>query len=386
MRAMYFRKLTCAAVMAAVSVPTTVSAAPPPPYAAKREKFEDACDILRKPFERIRDHRKNKALEGAAKGALAGLLVGMLNNAGKPKEQRTSVLPWVIAGGVTGGVVGYVQSRAQQVQDRQELQRAIAADFREDMDVVSPLAQMIVDLGNCRRAQIYSVEQDFREGRIDGKEGRRRLVKLEEWIAKDDKAITDASKTQGSRVSEYLQAQRLSEGADPEQTKSEQANIAHYGGAQLQPAVYVRKVESSTATVEPDPVVAADLFAKARSGVNLRAKPDASATKLATIPYRSKVKGLPSETDGWFAIDWNGVNGFAAAEFFDVTRPPPPPPKPEPQRGVRKMTLGKVAQDRSTPRAQAQSAALSRMTAEKVREQNRSQNGAQIADLRSALI
>lgn len=371
--------LLCAASLLILPIPKA-QALPP-----KKAKFEDVCAPLRKPFDKIKNLRRDKAIGGALKGALAGLVLGTVNNMGKPKERQSSVLPWMAVGAVAGGVVGYVQSKAEQASTRDELQRVIANDFNDEVAAYSPMPQMIMDLGNCRRDQIYSVEVAKTSGEIDTTEGMVRLKKLEEWNQKDEKAIADAAAMQQSRISYYIRAQRLAEGAPPEQTESEEQNFAQYSDAKLIPAVYVRKVENmSDVQVAPPVAAPVELFVSAKSGVGLRETPDSAAKKLGAIPYRAKISGTPASTEGWYATQWNGISGFVPALYVDA-KAPAPIVKPEPARGVRRMTLAKTNADRSTPRRQAQYALASGVSAKNVRAQNSSSTAAQFEDLRKAL-
>jgi len=374
----------CLSLAAAATL--AVGVAPAPAVAAKKSDFADRCEELRKPFSKIQNYRKNQALKGALIGGLAGLATGVAVNSGK--NNKGSVLPYVIAGAAAGGVIGYVAAKAQQSRNREEVQRAIAADFSGEVGNYDPLADKIVDLGNCRREQIYTVQHDYETQAIDGKEARARLVKLESWVTKDDEAISGAAGVQTERVAYYVRAQRLAEGARPQDTEAQDANFSYYTDPALQPAIQVTTVDESGAVIGGDPVAApaATLFVKNRNGVNLRDQPNTGGRKLAMLPYRASAEVKQSTTPGWYEVRWNGQSGFAASTFFDGTLPPvAAAPVAKPKKGVRKIAVRKPKADTSSPQGQAKSAVASRNAAYQTRMRSAAETSAQLSDLRSSL-
>lgn len=370
---------------AAATVMTGLAASPA--EAAKKTKFADRCETYRKPFSKIQNYRKDQAVKGALLGGLAGLATGVVLNSGR--DNKKSVLPYVIGGAAAGGVIGYVSAKAQQARDREEVQRAIASDFNGEVQNYEPLAGTIADLGNCRREQIYSVQADYEAKLIDGAEARKRLVLLESWVAKDDKAISGAADVQSERIAYYVQAQRLAEGARPEETENADANFGYYSDARLQPAIAVSTVDASGAVLTPaeaPPPPFSTLYVSNRAGVNLRQQPNTAAAKLATLPYRAAAQVRQSTTPGWYEVEWNGQTGYAASSFFDGTLPPRVlVSAPAPKKGVRKLQITKLKGDTSTPRAQASTAVASRSAAQQTRVRSAAETSAQLSDLRSAL-
>ena len=359
-----------------------------PVQAAKKTKFADQCGELRKPFSRIKNYRANQALKGAGLGALAGLATGVLVNSGK--SNKSSVLPYVFAGAAAGGVIGYVSSKAQQASDRDEVQRAIASDFTGEVDNYDPLAQNIADLGNCRREQIYSVQRDYQTQVIDQAEARKRLALLETWVKKDDQEISGAADKQTERIAYYAQAQRLAEGAKPEDTQSADANYSYYDDAALRPAVSVTQSEDGAAP-PPPPVTTpavATLFVSNKSGANLRDQPAPNGRKVATIPYRASAEVRASSVQGWYEVRWNGQTGYASSSLFNGSLPPAvttASTTTSTGKGVRRVAVRKAATDKSTPRRQVASAVASRNAVQQTRTRSTAETSAQLADLRSAL-
>ena len=366
---------------------TTGFVAPQPAFAAKKTRFADQCAEYRKPFTRIKNYKTDQAVKGALIGGLLGLGVGVAANSGK--QNKGSVLPYVLAGAASGGVIGYVSAKAEQARDREEVQRAIAADFNGEVDNYDPLAQKIADLGNCRRSQIYAVQSDFESQAITAQEALSRATLLESWVVKDDEAISGAANVQSERIAYYVRAQRLAEGARPEETESYDTNSGHYQDATLQPAVYVTQTEDgSTPPPEPPPPLpTSTVYAKERSGVNLRDQAATSGGKIGTIPYRTAVQVRQSPTQGWYEVEWDGQKGYALATLFDGTPPPAAPPAPPPQKkkGVRKVVVQKPTTDKSTPQKQVASAVAGRNATQQVRVRSAAETSAQLSDLRSAL-
>ena len=52
----------------------------------KLPKFEDNCEPLRQPFTRIKNYQTGQILKGAALGAAAGVLIGVLESAAQKDE------------------------------------------------------------------------------------------------------------------------------------------------------------------------------------------------------------------------------------------------------------------------------------------------------------
>ncbi|WP_084717646.1 SH3 domain-containing protein [Sphingomonas sanxanigenens] len=370
----------------AVATLMTGVVAPAPAFAAKKAKFADQCAEYRKPFTRIKNYKTNQALKGALIGGILGLGVGLAANSGR--QNKGSVLPYVLAGAATGGVVAYVAAKAEQAKDREEVQRAIATDYAGTVDNYDPLAQKIADLGNCRRTQIYSVQSDFESQAIDSKVALERLKLLETWVVKDDEAISGAANQQTSQVADYVRAQRLAEGAKPEETENYDTNSTYYQDATLQPAIYVsQSADGSEPAPPPPPAPLPTTTVYPRSAVNLRAEASQTGAKLDTIPARKPVQVRQSPTQGWYEVELNGQKGYALASLFDGSPPPPPPPPaPAPKKkGVRKIVVQKPAADKTTPKKQVASAVAGNNAAQQARVRSSSETNAQLSDLRLAL-
>ena len=98
-----------------------------------------------------------------------------------------------------------------------------------------------------------------------------------------------------------------------------------------------------TVTPEPTPVVPAytiedcDMYKYATTDVNVRTEPDTNAGRVGSVPQNAQVHVTGKTSNGWYRIEYNGVNGFSVAKYFadkpievieNVTDTPEPTPEP----------------------------------------------------------
>jgi hypothetical protein len=369
-------------MMAVTLIAGTTSIAPQPAFAkAKAAKFADDCAVHRKPFAKIKNYRTNQMLKGALKGALAGLVTGLAVNALTPDEyyydkqgrlvkKSKSVLPWVLAGAVGGGVAGYVASRSKAAANREELQALIAADYSKDVQTFSPLAQQLADLGNCRRTQILRVQVQHESGQINAAEGKKRLTLIQKWLAQDDKLISAAAKKQTESVSTYARAVAIADSDDPEKVGTEQEVVTRIESqsaeyAPLIHATYVTGFDPAGASAAPPPLPAVAppsvYFVTAKSGARLRTAPSATSAILAVLPHAAAVPAKLSADGQWYEATWDGKRGYVHRDLLSATGPavrsagpaaPPVQAGPPPGRSVKMLRIQRTAAKPRTPRDQ----------------------------------
>lgn len=323
-------KIVRKAVLRAAVASSLLTVFVPATPAMARDRIKNVCQDLQKPFRKIKNYQRDQAIKGAAIGAALGVLTGVVRNEVRPKGQKkSSILPWVIGGAVSGGVVGYVSSKAEAQKNSEELRQAIQDDYGETLGNYSTMPEKIVALGECRRGQIYETELMLTDGSITVKEAKKRLEKIDKWIAKDDEIVAKAAKVQFDGVAEYARAHRLAEGYTPEETEDRDANLGRYYDAQREADVEVIVVSNPGLTDEAAEPVFDTYYVSARSGLNLRDAPNTSGEKVTLIPFRQKVGAYNSDTPAWKAVRYGDYEGFAHSDYITFDRPAARPPQPK---------------------------------------------------------
>lgn len=319
--------------LCAVPVPSAPAMAAKP----KAAKFIDNCLSHRKPFEKIKNYQGIKIGKGALTGALIGLATGLLVNAlkgdeyyvdrrGQTRKRSESVLPYVIAGGVLGGIGGYVDSRAKTAANREELQALIATDFSKDVETWSPLADHLVDLGNCRRNQLLLIKQQNADGLLNGTEAAKRITTVEKWVKADDKLISAVAKKQTDSLQRYASAVALADGGNPDTLGTEAQILARAEAeAPLQNAVLIETFVSApgeeVAASEPAAPPPAVHFVTAKSGARLRSAPAATAEVIDVLPFASSINAAASSEPDWLETNWRGKPGFVHRDLLSTEAP-----------------------------------------------------------------
>lgn len=108
--------------------------------------------------------------------------------------------------------------------------------------------------------------------------------------------------------------------------------------------------DTPTPTLEPAPapsytVEDCDMYKYATTDVNVRTEPDTNAGRVGSVPQNAQVHVTGQTSNGWYRIEYDGINGFSVAKYFadkpievieevtDVPEPTPAPtaePTPEP--------------------------------------------------------
>lgn len=282
-------------MISAVTFGALVAAAPTPAF-AKSTRFTDNCLEARQPFSRIKNFQGNRIAGGALIGAGLGALVGVLGNSGK--QNKSSVLPTVLAGAAAGGAAGYLSSISQDQRNKDELRAAIDADFDPVMNQYSALPGQLEALGQCRRTQIETVEREAGAATLSRKEAEKRLASIEKWIAEDDRVIAKASGIQGQTVTTFAQANAVADGADPTLAQQDGWASRYYG-------------IDDDAPVETAEAAAVTRYIRASSGARLRDAPSTGGRIIETVANGAAVDALGDGGDGWmFVRTASGMNGY----------------------------------------------------------------------------
>jgi uncharacterized protein YgiM (DUF1202 family)/uncharacterized protein YcfJ len=331
-----------------VPLPLPVHAA----YAAKSEKFEDACKNLRQPFRKIKNQQLGATIGGALLGAFVGALVGSQMKSREVVRDRygnTRVKEgnrageMALTGAVAGGLAGYLASVEQHREDQAELQRALQG-FDTERAQYSELGQRLADLGNCRNQQIFTVRTEFDASRITANQAQKRLDKIQTWIAADDNLIDKAAELESKSITRYAQVVAVTEGESAQNADANgQAMLARYEGdsARFQSAVEVI-YEAPGTSVAPSEPVSKRSFIRAPRGANLRQSPNAGAPVLRNLPNRTPVEVRPAEVAGWAKVMYQGEEGYVASTLLSETQPAAAP-RPAPKRPRPDLAPAKIA-------------------------------------------
>lgn len=344
-----------------------------PPKPPKPPKFEDNCEPLRQPFTRIKNYQTGQILKGAALGAAAGVLIGVIEAAGQKdeylrdrqgriivdaqgrpikKKKDNNVLEYGVAGAVAGGLIGYLTSIEQNRRNQAELQAALGK-FDEERAQYSQLPQALAELGNCRNLQVFTVQQQFEAGILTAEQAGKRLDKVDAWVAEDDEIIAKASKSENESIRTYAQANAVAEGMSAEVAKEQgDAVIARYEAGADRLAGTVELEEDATAAASVRSAIAAsagartaeapatrapgaaqrNLYVSAERGANVRAQPSATATVLGTAPFGASLPYTDSGVAGWAGVTFEGKPGFVSRSLLSETEPSRPATAPRTAR------------------------------------------------------
>lgn len=128
--------------------------------------------------------------------------------------------------------------------------------------------------------------------------------------------------------------------------------------------------DTPTPTAEPAPVPSytiedCDMYKYATTDVNVRTEPDTNAGRVGSVPQNAQVHVTGQTSNGWYRIEYDGINGFSVAKYFadkpievieevtDVPEPTPAPtaePTPEPtEEPVTEPTATEVPEATEAP-------------------------------------
>lgn len=365
------------AASVAVPPPVPTSAAIAAKAKAKKQKppkFDDDCKPLRQPFTRIKNYQTGQILKGALIGAVTGVLIGAIESSGnRRKKKGNNMLEYGIAGAVSGGLVGYLSSIEQVRENQAELQVALGK-FDDERAQYSTLPQALVDLGNCRNVQVFTVQQQFDAQLLNAKTAAKRLDKIESWVAEDDRIIANAAKSDKASILTYAQANAVADGMSAQEAKDKGDLIfANYdpGADAMEGSVELSEDTTTAESVRtalgaaplgipgdppaaiaqaaqaPAPAaVSRNVFISSRSGANVRAIPSVNGTILGSVAFGTSLTATDKGASGWTGVLFEQKEGFVSSGLLTDSDPatvqsparssavPPPPPRRAPRPDV----------------------------------------------------
>ena len=402
--------LAAASAMVVVSQPAPVSASVPLAAAwggfgrAKTaEAAADTCAPLRAPFDRARNYVRDKTMQGVAVGVAGGLLATFLAGG----HGGGDYLKGAAAGAMFGGLTAYIAAKRQQTQDVAQLQSLVSNDFDPEMQVYSGLASSLARLGDCRRAQVYSIRTEFEAGTITKDVARTRLATVQQAVAADDALVAAAAQVQTQRVGYFARAYGSLSGYSDGQLADDAQAASLVAGNETGRYMAPIQVVRVSAPLRPDlPGVEAPApepitqYAIPAQGVRLLIEPAIGGSLVALIPQGATVSVTgPAYDPAWSEVEWNGRHGYvfgatlgddppviarAAAKGrkgrakAKAVAPPPAPPPVARVRPVRVEPKGpqvlKVNTSKLPPAATPQQKVAAAAAAARTTQMARSQN------------
>ncbi|MEP9400724.1 hypothetical protein [Sphingomonas sp. VNH70] len=281
----------------------------------------DPCDRHRTPFRAIRDYRMGQVIGGVVAGmALEGLRAILNGDKVRPGN--------VVIAGIGGGVVAHFLSAKKAAANREALQAALNADYRDDMAQFSPLAAALADLGNCRRQQIYAVQTQYEARTIDQRKAAKALDAIERDIAADNRIISGAAKRQVKVITAYAQETAMADGQDPTAVGERGEAILEEPGmrdAAFEAPIDEQWVDARGVDITPPMIPFARRYVVAAKGTPLRAQGMAAAAVVRTLP-RGAALDVVAGDGAWLEVPGEGASSYVAAA--DVAISPPPRVKP----------------------------------------------------------
>lgn len=400
------------AILASIALLVQLAAPQSAISAPRAPKFTDNCKALRKPFAAIKNYRTNQTIKGGFLGALAGLAAGAIDMAtqkqeydseGRPIPKRNNILPWMIGGALAGGAVGYFQSRAKRARDRDELRAIIASDATKDNAAFSPLTQQLLDLGNCRRQQIFDNELAFSTSKLESPEALKRLTLIERWVSEDDALVSAAAKKQTQTVTTYAKAIALADSENPSDV-ADDATVLQQTEAQSTEyqsdivTEYVTAPDGAAAPPPVAPIVAAEPLRQFRvtspKGARLRAAPAETAEILDVVPRNTQISGGKSGSDDWVKVKWDGKDGYIHRSLLalanevvpDRMAKRPEPPKPPKGPHVTRLSAAKSNAQPRTAKDQVRAVVGTSASFSKFNSANKNATASSLAGSRERIL
>lgn len=349
----------------------------------------DSCAALREPFKKVKNAATTQAVIGAGLGALTGLLAAKVSNANK--EETTKM---VLVGAGLGAMAGYFNARRQQGETAAQLQASVASDFAPRMAIYSKVAENLADLGNCRRAQVFAIQQDYETQAATLEESRTRLDQVQQWISQDDQLVSEVAKTQSQRVANYAQAYGLASGMSEDQVAAPEQAISSLGEAQIGRYEDTVQVDSVDARGASAGLRAMRLrYAKPAGGARMRAAANATSAQVTIIPRNGAVEIVKAGEGAlaWSEVRWNGQAGFVRNDLLasePSTGPVKPPPPAPPVKRTKPTTVSIRPSTRPAsvaPIEQVRVAVATQRTMEHTRLTDKAATGAALAEANALL-
>jgi hypothetical protein len=288
------------------------TACAPAPTAAPPDSFAtdpaDACAAQQRNFAHARSLFAASVITGAAVGAVAGSAVRLRIGGVGVVPGSAMALGGLAAGALAGAAVGsYLDQRRREAGDEAALAAAVAGDIareNDNLDLARNAAEFLLD---CRLRRAADIREATREGRLPAPQAQAQLDTLRAQAARDLALAREVEARIAARDSELAPAMdALAPGARAE------------GAAE-------------------SPAAGAPVAATAPLALPLRARPEATAVTVATVPAGGAVLLRPAREPDFVAVETQAGQrlGYVPAASFPsapVARTPAPPPPGAPLR------------------------------------------------------
>jgi len=280
---------------------------PAPPQAPGPAAFtpdpNDACAAQQQNFAHARNLFAAAVVTGAAVGtvgALAGRAVG-IRIGGGALPGSTAILGGLAAGALAGAAVGtYLEQRRREAGDDAALAGAVSADLAREnanLDLARNAAEFLLD---CRLRRAQDIREATRAGTLPAAQAEAQLATLRAQAGRDLALAREVEARIAARDAELAPAmESLAPGA---------------------------RAEGAAEAVGAAPAVAAT----SPTALPLRARPEATAVTIATVPAGRPVLLRPARDPDFVAVEAEGgarlgyvpAASFPAAPVARAVAPP----------------------------------------------------------------
>lgn len=346
---------------------------------------EDNCKLYRQPLTDIRKQILGDTAMGAAKGALIAVLAARAGHASTATTMFAGVL-----GGIAGAVIGNIKAKKDAGLDRQSLNTYVDGEFGPRMSPYQHISDQILDLGNCRRGQLFSIQQDLEAQRIGKDQAQLRYQAVMSWLQEDDKTVASLLQGQRERVSAYAQSYAYANGSTEDQVRDPAATLdvvaTTVNASAAEDEIVVNEV--GEAPPPPAPPLPEQRYIAAKTGAPLRTAPSPKAKQLALVPRGEVVTIVAGQTAGdWSQVQWTGKQGYIFAQNLGTSAPPVIKKAADPteigagKKGAKVIRMRPPATRPASPSSPVQAAIVSQHDAQRAQSVDKSATAAQASAL-----
>ena len=275
---------------------------------------DDACGQQRQALKSFQDYFYASMIQGAALGAAAGGLSGLLLG-GDAKGAAIGAG----AGALVGGVGGYYLAKQKANSDPAALTNAVYQDVSQENTKIDGVSAAFLQLKDCRLQSAQAVKADYQAKRISREDAQAKLQKTRTLFLEDVNFAEGLGSKIGERSGEYENASSQMLQVDP----SAQQTLA------------ARQAQS--------PRAGGGATLVANQAARVRAEPSSSGRQLATL---APGDGVTPASGGAAAADWthvrlsDGRTGYVSSALLRPagTAAPNAAPPPKDAAGVAQLT------------------------------------------------
>jgi hypothetical protein len=297
------RALIAVLLLASACAP---AGAPPPATPDATADPNDACAAQQQNFANARSLFAASVITGAAVGAAAGSAVRIRIGGVGLVPGSSLALGGLAAGALAGAAAGsYFDQRRREAADDAALMAAVAGDITRENDNLDLARNAAEFLLVCRLRRARDIREAAREGTLPAAQAQAQLATLRAQASRDLALAREVEARIAARDTELAPAiDALAPGARAE------------GAAE-------------------SPAAAAPVPATAPIALPLRARPEATAVTIATVPAGGSVLLRPAREPDFVAVETPAGQrlGYVPAASFPATpvaraAAPPPPGAP----------------------------------------------------------